>query len=268
MLKKRFLTYSEAISALCVSAETFRQAVEFDLWKSLPAFVLARPDGLLVKIVGTGVTSEASNIHDSTTYRVTLPSGASFGFFDSHGLDDELTNILDSDLCQSESGYPATFEATGYFRLFPGELKSVAEEGETSGHTCMAPQSWWSAEGIPRNAKGTPTIRLQTVPTNDVRFGNKRWAIEDILFRTDDIEGLAHGSGQRSAEEAEIGRASARAENNLLRVIAALAKEAKIDIGEGKGGAATIEAAVSAAGFSGPKEKTIRAILRQAREVT
>ncbi len=55
--------------------------------------------------------------------------------------------------------------------------------------------------------------------------------------------------------------------NGLLRVIVALAKEARIDISEGKGGAAAIEAAVAAAGFDGPKERTIRAVLKQAREV-
>lgn len=55
--------------------------------------------------------------------------------------------------------------------------------------------------------------------------------------------------------------------NNHLRVIAALAKEAGIDISERRGGAATIEAAIVAAGFDGPKEKTIRTMLKHAREV-
>jgi len=55
--------------------------------------------------------------------------------------------------------------------------------------------------------------------------------------------------------------------NNLLRVVAALAKQAGINIGEGKGAATAIEAAVASAGFDGPKEKTIRDILKKAREI-
>lgn len=55
--------------------------------------------------------------------------------------------------------------------------------------------------------------------------------------------------------------------NNLLRMIAGLAKEAKYDISEGSGAASSIEAAVVAAGFDGPKEKTVREILRQVRQV-
>lgn len=58
-----------------------------------------------------------------------------------------------------------------------------------------------------------------------------------------------------------------RERNNLLRITVALAKEAKIDIQEGKGGAAAVEAALAACGFDGPRERTIRDILKQAREV-
>lgn len=61
---------------------------------------------------------------------------------------------------------------------------------------------------------------------------------------------------------------AARERNNLLRIIAALAKEAKIDISEGGGGAATIEAAVAAAKFDSPKEQAIRAVLKQIRELS
>lgn len=68
-------------------------------------------------------------------------------------------------------------------------------------------------------------------------------------------------------DSSEVKPTKTRELNNHLRVIAALAKEAGIDISEGKGGAATIEAAIFAAGFDGPKEKTIRTMLKQAREV-
>jgi hypothetical protein len=60
----------------------------------------------------------------------------------------------------------------------------------------------------------------------------------------------------------------ARERNNLLRIIGALAKEAGITISEGGGGAATIDAAVAAAGFDGPKEKAIRDVLSQVRKLT
>jgi hypothetical protein len=53
-----------------------------------------------------------------------------------------------------------------------------------------------------------------------------------------------------------------RERNNLLRVIAALAKQAKLDL-DAPGSAVALEAAVAAAGFDGPKEKAIRAMLQE-----
>lgn len=58
-----------------------------------------------------------------------------------------------------------------------------------------------------------------------------------------------------------------RERNNYLRLIVALAKQAKIDLREGGKAAVQIEAAILAAGFDGPKEKTIRAMLAEAREL-
>ncbi|MFE0502304.1 hypothetical protein ACFW0P_16150 [Lysobacter soli] len=58
-----------------------------------------------------------------------------------------------------------------------------------------------------------------------------------------------------------------RERNNFLRIFVALAKQAKIDLKEGGKAAVQIEAAVLAAGFEGPKEKTIRAILAEARDI-
>lgn len=56
-----------------------------------------------------------------------------------------------------------------------------------------------------------------------------------------------------------------RERNNLLRIIAALAKHGNIDVGEGGRGVAQIEAAVRLAGFDGPLEKKIGEVLAQIR---
>lgn len=60
---------------------------------------------------------------------------------------------------------------------------------------------------------------------------------------------------------------SVKRENTLLRVIVALAGAAKIDISEGKDGAATIASCVRVAKFDGPDERAIRNILKKAREL-
>lgn len=57
-----------------------------------------------------------------------------------------------------------------------------------------------------------------------------------------------------------------RERNNLLRVVRALCKEAKIDLDK-KGVSAVLEAVVTTAGFDGPKERALRDIVKQAREV-
>lgn len=58
-----------------------------------------------------------------------------------------------------------------------------------------------------------------------------------------------------------------RERNNLLRIIAALAKECGIDLADGGKGALQIDAAVASAGFDGPKERTIRKVLADVRAV-
>ena len=57
-----------------------------------------------------------------------------------------------------------------------------------------------------------------------------------------------------------------RERNNLLRVISALSREAKIDLEAGSG-AGQIAKALELAGFDGPKERTLRDLLKEVREV-
>ena len=60
---------------------------------------------------------------------------------------------------------------------------------------------------------------------------------------------------------------STRERNTLLRIIDGLAKKCHIDISEGSNGAVQIEQALALAGHVGPKEKTIRDVLRKVREL-
>lgn len=60
--------------------------------------------------------------------------------------------------------------------------------------------------------------------------------------------------------------ASPKRANTLYRIIAALAKAAKIDIAEGSDGATMIAAAVRDARFDSPDEKAIRNILKEVRK--
>src|SRR3546814_9908024 len=59
---------------------------------------------------------------------------------------------------------------------------------------------------------------------------------------------------------------SSRERNNLLRVIRALCQQADIDLVNGKG-TAQVAKALELAGFDGPKDKTLRALLSEVRKI-
>src|SRR3546814_14342673 len=59
---------------------------------------------------------------------------------------------------------------------------------------------------------------------------------------------------------------SSRERNNLLRVIRALCQQADIDLVNGKG-TAQVAKALELAGFDGPKDKTLRALLSEVRTI-
>lgn len=70
-----------------------------------------------------------------------------------------------------------------------------------------------------------------------------------------------------ASEEKAEKRLTTKERNNLLRIIAALAKEAKIDLAIGTSVAVQVECLVVGAGFDGPKEQAIRGVLKQVREL-
>ena len=88
----------------------------------------------------------------------------------------------------------------------------------------------------------------------------------DLWFRASDLREVLQGEAK--GEKASDDEVSTRERTTLYRVIAALAKEAKIDIAKNKGAPAVIEAA--ARGLfpdDYPKERTIRDILGRVREL-
>jgi len=91
----------------------------------------------------------------------------------------------------------------------------------------------------------------------------RMWKRNDLWFLASDIEAL-FASPVAAKQEKPL---STRERNNLLRIIAALAKHAEVDITEGSDGAAKVDALIAAAGFDGPKVKTIREVLAAARDL-
>lgn len=269
MIKKHFVTFGEAVQILETSKEALRQSIEFELWKTLPLLVHERSGGWLVSINGPNVKSSAADIHNAASYTVELPGDRTLRPWEWHDLDDKFCDVDDSDLSQSETGLPATFVAKGYFRLLPSSARVAAQDGRISGHDRIAPISWWNDERIPKDYRNSPGVWFTLIPNNYVRFAETSREIDEFFFMHDDIQALnrariADESGAAPVREKAL---DTRERNNLLRIIAALSKEAKIPIADGRGGASAIEAALLASGFDSPKERTIREVLKQVREL-
>ena len=106
-------------------------------------------------------------------------------------------------------------------------------------------------------------------PTDIVLDWATTWLLREEVERNLDAVGLpAIGPPSQEQGQAPDGEAlGSRERNSLLRIIAALAKQAKIDLTMGTGAAAAIEAALNEAGFDSPKERTIREVLSRIRAI-
>lgn len=93
-------------------------------------------------------------------------------------------------------------------------------------------------------------------------------SLSDFWFRAAEIDSLKEKNKSviesRKTKDTPLEN---REKNNLLRVIAALAIESKINIDIGKGGAEAIERACELSSYGGPKADTIRKILSQIKKL-
>ena len=126
--------------------------------------------------------------------------------------------------------------------LSDGDVFVVGEQDPDDWDTDVDGNKTWLGDFIP-NAKFIPSLR-------ELWFSVS--AIEQMR-----IDGHGITSVSNTIAKEDLG---SRERNNLLRVIAALAKSSDIDVSS-PGAAKAIDGCVVDAGFDGPKEKTIRTIL-------
>lgn len=167
---------------------------------------------------------------------------------------------------------------TGWYLLESDTTQDAALADEFVGIPCVVPPS--ENDGfLDAGDVWELSIERRGVNLGDYQYDDYVEAsidlprLKDLWFRIEAIEELqAAGIGVRQSTTVEkrgdvekpLGN---RERNNLLRIITALAKHAEVDISEGSDGVAKVDALIVAAGFDGPKVKTIREVLAAARDL-
>lgn len=278
-----YFNWDEAAEVLGLDREGLRQFLSADLSPAngqprhswLP--VLLDPANL--ELLGTldwaqdvgdpayGWTSRNSYYPNTEGKReVPFSSGESFPLRGDDGLGQSWSAIHDLG-----TGHNMCFALVGRdWVMAPRDVASACKDHGRITTATIAPFGWCE-EGFSRRYWFHWITCSNTLyqPRPVDLFFSARFRHSDVAAVKAQVEHVVAGLKQPPAQVgSNVGNTplGSRERNNLLRVITALAKEAKIDIGSDRA-ALQIEAAVALAGFDSPKQKTISSILAKARSL-
>ena len=268
-----YLTWDEAAEVLGLDSEGLRQALAHQLSPTegdgasdwLPVVLPADGDGFRAYLQYRSREpafswSGRDTFYKNVSHKRNLPF--------SDGSELSLDGVAGKDgwwaTHGDDEGYLLPFAVRGdTLTASPKSVRDACLAHGYVGSLCVAPRNWCK-DGFPFDfsfvvLKSNNTVSIQK-PEN--LFLAARFMREDVM-RIRDAR-----NGKIGAPAVSDKPMNTRERNNLLRIIAALAKEAGIDISEGGRGAVTIEAAIVAANFDSPKEQAIRSVLKQVRELS
>lgn len=157
-------------------------------------------------------------------------------------------------------GWGHTFELSGdTLTLSPESVRKACQADGRIRGLGLAPRAW-CGDGFPSDLFFIVVSCENTLyaeqPGN--LFESARFLRTDVLALTGD--GGTAGLVPESQSSSEL---ATRTRNNLLRVIAALCRQANIELGSGKE-TTQVRAALELAGFKRPDDKSLRGFLREA----
>lgn len=160
------------------------------------------------------------------------------------------------------TGYGAVFSLGGVFVIRPENMRWIAGDASENGWPitnllAVCPVSQTEDRTFPdayycivsdRGASHLP------VPTN----------AKELVFLATDVDAMAAGNIQPVPQQKDDGTLASRERTTLLKIIRALDVMAKLPV---RGAAASVERQLQELGFDGPKDATIRSVLKDARDL-
>lgn len=170
-IKKRWLSLDEAAVDLGIDAESIRQAMEAGDLDDLPIFVYS----------GTGRLPACLFVYETDEPFYELPT-------DRHGESEPIY--------WPERSRPEWFWLTGFFRVGPHNIKTIARE-KTLFRCSVYPSSWWEPkstaskydDGLPLSTfvLGMPPAELPGGPRIVVKDVNELFSFDKLRFHAADI---------------------------------------------------------------------------------
>ena len=246
MIQPEFLTYQDAAEHLG-SLESLRQTI---LAHELPAYLK------LNSAMATSLDDAGDRVAPGeTTFSTWERQEHWFDIQEMVADEGEAAEEYEpSDEAHDGLDRYVTYTLTGWFLLAPLHARHVALDH---------PVAYQGATRVAASASDEPEDGNESTGCGEIHWFSVgvHIALNDLWFRSTDIDLMASPARVKRSNEA----VSTREANSMLRVISALAVMAKLP---DRGGVASVDAQLTDLGFDGPKEKTIRRLLEDARENT